>query len=39
MKGTSMRKNLSRDSSMSIVADVVSYVLNNGPGNVSEWRD
>ncbi len=38
MKGSSIRRKQPRGCCTSIVADVISYVLKNGPGSVSKWR-
>ncbi len=38
MKGSLDRRNQPRGCSTSSNADVISYVLKNGPGSVSKWR-
>lgn len=38
MKGSVIRRKQSRGCCTSIIADVISYVLKNGPGSVLEWR-
>ena len=38
MKGSLVRRNQPRGCSTSSNADVISYVLKNGPGSVTKWR-
>lgn len=38
MKGSLVRRNQPRGCSTSSNADVISYVLKNGPGSISKWR-
>jgi hypothetical protein len=38
VKGSLMRRKQSRGCSTGITANVISYVLKNGPGSVSKWR-
>jgi hypothetical protein len=38
MKGSLDRRNQPRGCSTSSNADVISYVLKNGPGSVTKWR-